>query len=580
MDLSNTGRPLGAYNLGVATPRALVYAGLMTSGDARSWYMISGDAKSWGDGRIDGQGGQVGGQGSEVNGGVDGVPTSPPSLHSSLTTSGDVRNVIENNDRRGCTYKEFLSCNPKEYNGKGGVVVYTLWIEKMESVQDMSGCVDNQKVKYTAGSFGGKALTWADNASYTNRFHELARLVPYLVTPEKRRIERNGSIKKNPKKRGNGGEPSKDRNGRDDNKRTRNAFATTTNPIRREYTCTAPKIIEWPRNVNSINARNPTARACYECGSTDHVKAVYPRNNGNQARGREFMLGAEEARQDPNIMTGTFTLNNHYATTLFDSGVDYSFVSTTFIPMLGIGPSNLGFSYEIEIASGQLVEIDKVIKGCKLEIEGHVFDINLIPFGSGCFDMIIGMDWLSNHKAEIICHENVVRIPLPNGKVLRVIGERLEEKMRHLMSAKTKEQKQEEIMVVRDYPEVFLDDLSGLPPNQEIKFCIELVPGAISVAKSPYRLVPSEMEELSGQLKELQDKELNKLTIKNRYPLPRIDNLFDQLQGSQYFSKIDLRSGYHQLRVDEDDILNIVFRTHYGHFEFIVMPFGLTKAPS
>ncbi|GJX10328.1 putative reverse transcriptase domain-containing protein [Tanacetum coccineum] len=191
------------------------------------------------------------------------------------------------------------------------------------------------------------------------------------------------------------------------------------------------------------------------------------------------MLGAEEARQDPNIMTGTFTLNDHYATTLFDSGADYSFVSTTFIPLLGIEPSDLGFSYEIEIASGQLVEIDKVIRGCKLEIEGHVFDINLIPFGSGSFDVIIGMDWLSDHKAEIICHEKVVRIPLLDGKVLRVLGEKPEEKVRQLMSARTKEQKQEEIVVVKDFPEVFPDDLSGLPPVREIEFRIELVPGVI-----------------------------------------------------------------------------------------------------
>ncbi|GJZ79706.1 putative reverse transcriptase domain-containing protein [Tanacetum coccineum] len=283
-------------------------------------------------------------------------------------------------------------------------------------------------------------------------------------------------------------------------------------------------------NVNPVNVRNLAAArgACFECGGTDHYKSACPRlnraqglgvnrpnqalaidggqgrgNNGNQARGRAFMLGAEEARQDPNIMTGTFTLNNHYATTLFDSGADYSFVSTTFIPLLGIEPSDLGFSYEIEIASGQLVEIDKVIKGCKLEIDGHVFDINLIPFGSGSFDVIIGMDWLSNHKAKIICLKKVVRIPLLDGKVLRVLAERPEEKARHLMSVKAKEHKQEEMVMVRDFPEVFLDDLSGLPPIQKIKFRIELVPGAIPVTKSPYRLAPSKMEELSGQLKEL-----------------------------------------------------------------------------
>ncbi|GKB13455.1 putative reverse transcriptase domain-containing protein [Tanacetum coccineum] len=285
-------------------------------------------------------------------------------------------------------------------------------------------------------------------------------------------------------------------------------------------------------------------------------------NQGNHARGRAFLLGAEEAHQDQNIVTGTFTLNNHFATTLFDSGADYSFVSTTFIPLLGLKPSNLGFRYEIEIASGQLVEINKVIKGCKLEIEGHVFDIDLIPFGHGSFDVIIGMGWLSNYKAEIICHEKVVRIPLPDGKVLRVLGERPEDKARLLMNVKASDKKQEEIVVVRDFPKVFSDDLSGLPPIREIKFWIELIPGAMPVAKSPYRLEPSELEELSGQLKEFQDKgfirpssspwgepllfvkkkdgsfrmcidyrELIKLTVKNRYPLPRIDDLFDQLQG-------------------------------------------------
>ncbi|GKB89251.1 putative reverse transcriptase domain-containing protein [Tanacetum coccineum] len=154
------------------------------------------------------------------------------------------------------------------------------------------------------------------------------------------------------------------------------------------------------------------------------------------------------------------------------------------------------------------------------------------------------------------------------------------QKARLLISAKACDKKPEEIVVVRDFPEVFSDDLSGLLPIREIEFQIELIPGETPVAKSAYRLAPSEMEDLSRELKELQDKELNKLTVKNRYPLPRINDLFDQLQGSQFFLKIDLRSGYHQLRVHEVDIPKTAFRTRYRHFEFTVMPFGLTNAPS
>ncbi|GJV08679.1 putative reverse transcriptase domain-containing protein [Tanacetum coccineum] len=170
---------------------------------------------------------------------------------------------------------------------------------------------------------------------------------------------------------------------------------------------------------------------------------------------------------------------------------------------LGLETSNLGFSYEIEITSKQLVEIDKVIKGCELEIKGHTFDIDLIPFRSWSFDVIIGMDWLSKHKAEIIFHEKVVRIPLRNRETHRVIGKKPKEKVMYLRSAKAKDQKKEDIVVVRNIPEVFSDDLSRLPSNREIEFRIDLIPRAILIAKSPYQLAPSKMEELSGQLKEL-----------------------------------------------------------------------------
>ncbi|GJS00526.1 putative reverse transcriptase domain-containing protein [Tanacetum coccineum] len=257
----------------------------------------------------------------------------------------NIENVIINGNRVGCSYKEFLACNPKEYDDKGGVVVITQWIKKMESVQDMSGCGIDQKVKYTAGSFieefypshemqkletelWNHAMVGAGHAAYID---ELARLVPHLIsgalTDE---AVRNGSIKKVEKRR-NVGEPSKGKNGRDVNKRTRtgNAFATTANPVGRENTGTWTKYTTCnsyhapggpcrtcfncnllghlakdcrgvPRNMNPVYARNLIVMACYECGNTDHGRG----NQGNQARDRAFMLGAEEARQDPNIVTG------------------------------------------------------------------------------------------------------------------------------------------------------------------------------------------------------------------------------------------------------------------------------------
>ncbi|GJV69603.1 putative reverse transcriptase domain-containing protein [Tanacetum coccineum] len=391
--------------------------------------------------------------------------------------------------RGGCSYKEFLACNPKKYDGKGGVVVLTQLIEKIESVQDMSGCSIDQKVKYTASSFVGKALTWwnkslssyemqkletelwnhtlvgVSHAAYTDRFHELARLVPYLVIPESRNIKRyvyglasqilrmvaatepktiqkdvqifgaltdeavrNGSIKK-VKKRGNMGELTKDKNS------GRHCLAH----------------LQTVTRLQIEKAQGP--------GGNRPNQVVA--NNGGQGRGNQ----GNQAR--------------------------------------GIEPSELGFRYEIEIASGKLVEIDKVIKSCKLEIEGHVFDIDLIPFRHRSFDMIIGMDWLSNHKAKIIYHKKVVRIPLLDGKVLRVLGERPKEKARLLMIAKANEKETH---------------------KKEIG-CLEDFSRAIPIAKSPYRLAPSELEELSGQLKKLQDKGFLASVMDTSLESPNIENL-------------------------------------------------------
>nr|GEV47146.1 putative reverse transcriptase domain-containing protein [Tanacetum cinerariifolium] len=270
------------------------------------------------------------------------------------------------------------------------------------------------------------AIVRADHAAYTDRFHELARLVPHLVTPKSSKIEkyvyglalqirgmvaatepktiqkgvqifgaltdeavRNGSIKK-VEKRGNVWKPGKDKNGRDNNKRRRtgNAFASTANPVGRD------NMGVWPKLRPATPTMHPECLVAH--ASTVTARVIWQRLSCprlNRAQGPK---------------------GNHPNQVVANNG--------------GIEPSELGFRYEIEIASGQLVKIDKVIKGCKLEIEGHVFDIDLMPFGHGSFDVIIGMDWLSDHKAKIICHEKVVRIPLLDDKVLRVLGERPKEK--------------------------------------------------------------------------------------------------------------------------------------------------------
>ncbi|GJS92972.1 putative reverse transcriptase domain-containing protein [Tanacetum coccineum] len=266
---------------------------------------------------------------------------------------------------------------------------------------------------------------------------------------------------------------------------------------------------------------------------------------------------------------------------------------------------------------------------------GHQY---LMPVELGSFDVIIGMDWLAKYHAVIVCAEKIVRIPFGDG-ILIVRGDGSSNKHGTRLSIisctkaqeylakgchvflanitatkdedKSKGKRLEDVPVVREFPEVFPEDLPGIPPTRQVEFRIDLVPGAAPVARAPYRLAPSEMKELAEQLQELTDKgfirpssspwgapvlfvkkkdgsfrmcidyrELNKLTVKNRYPLPRIDDLFDQLQGSSIYSKIDLRSGYHQLRVREEDILKTAFRTRYGHYEFQVMPFGLTNAPA
>ncbi|GKB54184.1 mitochondrial proton/calcium exchanger protein-like protein isoform X1 [Tanacetum coccineum] len=218
--------------------------------------------------------------------------------------------------------------------------------------------------------------------------------------------------------------------------------------------------------------------------------------------GRAYVV-VENPQQNPNVVTGTFLLNDHYACILFDSGAEKSFVSSAFTHFINITPATLNTSYEVELADGKVVSTNTILRSCTLVLLNHVFKIDLLPTRLGSFDVIIGMDWLAYHRALIDCYEKIVRIPLPNGKILEVQGERPEKDLRSLACIKADEKKLDDIRVVRDFPEVFPDDLLGLPLVREIEFRIDLIPGASPVVRSPYRLAPSEMLELSNQLKEL-----------------------------------------------------------------------------
>ncbi|GJT37886.1 putative reverse transcriptase domain-containing protein [Tanacetum coccineum] len=596
----------------------------------------------------------------------------------SQSLGGGLRRPVQ--PARVCSYIDFMKCQPLNFKGTKGVVALSQWLEKMESVFHISGCANDNQVKFATCTLLGAALTWGnDVAAYTQRFQELA-LIPKTLDDA---IELANDLmdqklstyaeRHNENKR-NVGASSRNNHQQQPHEKQIVARAYTAGPgEKKAYTgnlplCTkcnyhhigqcAPKCGNYKRyghttndfrvntnNNNNNNNKTQKVGACYECGNTEHIKKNCPklknRGNGNRngtAQGRAYALGGRDASPDSNIITGTFLLKNCYATILFDTSADRSFVSNTFSSLINITPTTLENHYDVELADGKIIRVNTIIRDCTLNLMNHPFNIDLMPVPLGSFDVIIGMDWLTKYHGVIICDEKIVRVPFGremlifqgNGnnqreesrlniisctKAQEYLSKGCDVFLAHITMKEAKDKSEgkrlEDVPIVRDFPEVFPEDLPGIPPARQVEFQIDLVPGAAPVARAPYRLAPSEMKELAEQLQELSDKgfirpssspwgapvlfvkkkdgsfrmcidyrELNKLTVKNRYPLPRIDDLFDQLQGSSVYSKIDLRSGYHQLRVREEDILKTAFRTRYGHYEFQVMPFGLTNAPA
>ncbi|GKD57056.1 putative reverse transcriptase domain-containing protein [Tanacetum coccineum] len=253
------------------------------------------------------------------------------------------------------------------------------------------------------------------------------------------------------------------------------------------------------RNKGPATGSNlqPVSMTCHARGEKGHYKNQCLKAN-NSAHGRAYMLRDRNIHQDPNIVMGTFLLNLHLARVLFDSEADKSFVSISLASMLNIPPITIDTIYDIEMADGNLVSTNTVIQGCTLILLNQPFKNDLMPIKLGSFDVVIGMDWLYKYHAKILCDEKVIYIPI-DSETLIIRGDRIMEK-------KADEKRLEDILVVREFPKVFPEDLPSLPSVCQVEFQIDLMPGAAPVARAPYRLAPSEMQELSDQLQELTDR--------------------------------------------------------------------------
>ncbi|XP_052732508.1 uncharacterized protein LOC108341297 [Vigna angularis] len=348
-----------------------------------------------------------------------------------------------------------------------------------------------------------------------------------------------------------------------------------------------------------------------------------------QATGRVYAITSAEAARSGTLITSTCVLYGKPCCVLYDSGATHSFISKACVEKLGLVESELQFDLVVSTPAAGGIKTSTVCVRCPIEVEGRRYKVNLICLPLQDLEVILGMDWLATNRILIDGGKKELVFPGEEEEELSVDRGQLKEDIMEgascflIMTYENEEVRDARVersfnkehsrgrTVVDEFLDVFPNEVPGLPPVREVEFTIDLVTTAAPISVQPYRMAPAELVELKKQIEELLDKrfirssaspwgapvllvkkkdgssrlcidyrQLNKLTIKNKYPLPRIDDLLDQLQGACVFSKIDLRSGYHQIRVKEGDIHKTAFRSRYGHYEYVVMPFGVTNAPA
>jgi hypothetical protein len=329
--------------------------------------------------------------------------------------------------------------------------------------------------------------------------------------------------------------------------------------------------------------------------------------------GRLNHLEVEAVQETPGMIVGMFPVDSHIAEVLFDIGATHSFITASWAEAHNLPTTTLSTPIQIDSAGGK-VRADSVCLNVSVEIRGIEFPANLIVMGTQGIYVILGMNWVDKYQAITSCDKRIIKLVSPLGEevVVELVSPEPRKGGCHHMAINSKEADSlETIKVVSEFPVVFLKDLPGMPPERKVDFAIELLPGTVPISKRAYRVSGPDLVEVKKQIDELLEKgyirpstspwatpilfvekkdgtrrmcvdyrALKKVTIKNKYPLPRIEDLFDQLRGDSVFSNIDLRSGYHQLRIRPSDIPKTAFITKYGLYEFTVMSFGLTNAPA
>jgi hypothetical protein len=336
--------------------------------------------------------------------------------------------------------------------------------------------------------------------------------------------------------------------------------------------------------------------------------------NGNGKRGQPFgklnCTSLEEANNSETVVIGMLNILTHPDKVLFDTGATTSFISKNFVEKYGLRCQTIVHPLTVVTARGKLLvthlKPDQIIT---ISDYPYYADLYVLPLKN--IEVVLGMDWMSKHGVHIDCEEKTVSIKKPGGGRITYQADKHTHVEIGIQLNTLKEAKLDDIPVVNEFIDVFPQELPGMPPDQEIEFTIDLKPGTTPISQAPYKMAPKELKELKEQLDELESKgfiqesispwgspvifvdkrdggrrmcgdfkNLNNVTIKNKYPLPRIQDLFDQVHGAGVFSKIDLRSGYHQIKIKPEDVPKTAFVSRYGHHEYLVVPFGLTNAPA